>query len=159
MIKYPRADIWLTGHSLGGALAALLGARFGLPAVSFESPGEKLASERLLLPSPPISPVTHVFHNADPIALGTCTGLDSACTAGGFAMETGCHTGKRIVYDVVNVLGWKPNVQKHVIKDVIHKVLEADVEWEEGREVPLARDEEEDCVVSLSEIMKGFVFT
>jgi len=52
------------------------------------------------------------------------------------------------VLDTVGKLGWKVDVRKHVIKDVILKVLEADgVEWEEGRDVPLAR-EEQDCVVS-----------
>ena len=40
------------GHSLGGALSALLGATFGAPVVAFEAPGEKLASTRLHLPSP-----------------------------------------------------------------------------------------------------------
>ena len=35
---YPNANIWLTGHSLGGGLAALLGATFGAPIVAFESP-------------------------------------------------------------------------------------------------------------------------
>ena len=42
----------LTGHSLGGALASLLGATFGVPVVAFEAPGEKLAATRLHLPTP-----------------------------------------------------------------------------------------------------------
>lgn len=63
-------------------------------------------------------------------------------------METKCHLGKSIVFDTVNKLGWKVDVRKHVIRDVILKVLEAEgVEWEEGRSVPLAR-EESDCTVS-----------
>ncbi|KAJ3494393.1 hypothetical protein NLJ89_g10817 [Agrocybe chaxingu] len=33
---YPAANLWLVGHSLGGALASLLGATYGLPAVAFE---------------------------------------------------------------------------------------------------------------------------
>lgn len=49
---YPKSNIWLTGHSLGGALASLLGASFGAPAVAFESPGDKQASTRLHLPQP-----------------------------------------------------------------------------------------------------------
>ena len=49
---YPDANIWITGHSLGGALASLLGATFGAPVVTFESPGDKLASQRLHLPQP-----------------------------------------------------------------------------------------------------------
>jgi hypothetical protein len=67
---YPTSNIWLVGHSLGGSLAALLGTTFGLPAVAFEAPGERLAATRLHLPLPPssdaptpshaLAPVTHV---------------------------------------------------------------------------------------------------
>lgn len=67
---YPDANIWLTGmyitprpecvltshfgsgHSLGGALSALLGLTFGAPVVAYEAPGEKMAAKRLHLPSP-----------------------------------------------------------------------------------------------------------
>ena len=49
---YPNSNIWMTGHSLGGGLAALLGATFGAPTVAFESPAERLASQRLHLPPP-----------------------------------------------------------------------------------------------------------
>ncbi|KAJ7087887.1 alpha/beta-hydrolase [Mycena epipterygia] len=150
---YPTANVWLVGHSLGGALAALLGTTFGLPAVAFESPGEKLAAQRLHLPMPPVDgplgpylpAITHVYHNGDPIPQGACTGVASVCAQGGYALETKCHLGKSIVFDTVNKLGWKVDVRKHVIRDVILKVLEAEgVEWEEGRSVPLAR-EESDC--------------
>ncbi|KAJ7343328.1 alpha/beta-hydrolase [Mycena albidolilacea] len=145
---YPTANVWLVGHSLGGALAALLGTTYGLPAVAFEAPGERLAAQRLHLPLPPsdgslgpFSPaVTHVFHNADPIPQGACTGIGSPCAQGGYALETKCHLGKSIIFDTVNKLGWKVDVRKHVIKQVITNVLEAEgVEWEEGRTVPLAR--------------------
>jgi putative lipase involved disintegration of autophagic bodies len=49
---YPNANIWLTGHSLGGALSSLIGVTFGAPVVAFEAPAEKLAATRLHLPSP-----------------------------------------------------------------------------------------------------------
>ena len=49
---YPNSNIWIVGHSLGGALASLLGITFGAPAVAFESPGDRLAASRLHLPSP-----------------------------------------------------------------------------------------------------------
>ncbi|KAI0031841.1 alpha/beta-hydrolase [Vararia minispora EC-137] len=149
---YPDANIWLVGHSLGGALASLLGTTFGLPAVAFESPGERLAAGRLHLPLPPpsnstglpMAPVTHVYHTADPIAQGTCTGVGSPCVAAGYALETRCHLGKTILYDTVGRLGWHVDVRTHRIADIITRVLDVEEEWEYGRKVPIAR-EEIDC--------------
>jgi lipase ATG15 len=57
-------------------------------------------------------------------------------------------SGKSIVYDTVSEMGWRPDVRKHPIREVITKVLEDDRDWEEGRQVPLAR-REEDCFVSV----------
>ncbi|KAH7926631.1 alpha/beta-hydrolase [Leucogyrophana mollusca] len=155
---YPSANIWLVGHSLGGSLASLLGSTFGLPAVAFEAPGERMAATRLHLPLPPSRghsslppvPITHVYHNADPIPQGTCTGAASLCAQAGYALETRCHLGKSIVYDTVRKLKWHVDVQKHPIRQVILNVLDADGPWPDGeggeeRDVPKAK-EEEDCV-------------
>jgi putative lipase involved disintegration of autophagic bodies len=49
---YPEANIWVTGHSLGGGLASLLGVSFGAPVVAFEAPSDRMASRRLHLPQP-----------------------------------------------------------------------------------------------------------
>jgi lipase ATG15 len=49
---YPYSNIWVIGHSLGGALAAMIGTTFGPPVVAFQSPGEKRAAARLHLPLP-----------------------------------------------------------------------------------------------------------
>jgi lipase ATG15 len=156
-LMYPDTNVWLVGHSLGGALASLLGTTFGLPAVAFESPGERLAAQRLHLPLPPLSnitglpiaPVTHVYHNADPIPQGACTGFRSPCASAGYALETRCHLGKSIVYDTVGKLGWRVSLQTHPIKTLILRVLESGEEWEEGRDVPSAV-EEVDCIVRSS---------
>lgn len=73
----PTATIWLTGHSLGGAVAALLGLTFGLPTVAFEAPPERLAVDRLGLGLPDegddkgegwVNPVTNVFHTVRPLS-------------------------------------------------------------------------------------------
>lgn len=125
---YPNATIWLTGHSLGGSVSSLIGLSFGAPAVTYESPGELLAASRLHLPLPPgmpanLSGITHVYHTADPIAMGVCNGPYSSCYAAGFAMESKCHTGETILYDTVRVKGWSVDVRTHRIEEVIDKVL------------------------------------
>ena len=79
---YPNAtNIWLTGHSLGGSVSALLGLTVGQPAVTFEAPGDALAAKRLGLPAPPgedpyqpqkrsLTGAFHFGHNADPVFTG-----------------------------------------------------------------------------------------
>jgi lipase ATG15 len=145
---YPDSNIWIIGHSLGGGLASLLGATFGVAVVTFESPGAKMAAGRLHLPSPPSTHhITHVYHTADPIAMGTCNGVLSSCALGGYAMESRCHLGKSIVYDTVSNLSWAVDIRTHGIVTVIEKVLGEP--WtpsvEVGREVPEAVADE-NCV-------------
>ncbi|KAI7949425.1 hypothetical protein MJO28_008246 [Puccinia striiformis f. sp. tritici] len=132
---YPHSQIWLAGHSLGGALAGILGVTFGIPAVGFESPGDLLPAKRLHLPLPPgasfgkgqeLSHVFQVFHTADPIAMGTCNGALSSCSVAGYALETRCHLGKSIIFDTVGKLKWAQDIRTHPIQTVIEKVLRPD---------------------------------
>lgn len=68
------------------------------------------------------------------------------------------------MYDTVGKLGWKVDVRKHPIRQVIKGVLEVDVGgWEDPddplrvrREVPVPQ-EEEDCIVSLSFPLLGLL--
>ncbi|SCW00317.1 LAFE_0C01486g1_1 [Lachancea fermentati] len=127
---YPSSTIWVTGHSLGGAMASFLGRTYGLPTVTFEAPGELLATRRLHLPMPPGLPaylegVWHFGHTADPIYIGTCNGASSSCSIAGYAFETSCHSGKVCTYDVVNDKGWHVNMLNHRIHTVIDNVLSA----------------------------------
>ncbi len=133
---YPDSQIWMTGHSLGGAVSSLLGLTFGIPATSFEAPGEALAAARLGLPSPPDSHpnapqsrkntgVYHFGHTADPVFMGTCNAAMSACTLGGYAMESECHTGNICVYDTVKEKGWRVGIGYHKIHAVVDDVIKA----------------------------------
>ncbi|EMD33948.1 ATG15B [Gelatoporia subvermispora B] len=144
---YPEANIWLTGHSLGGALASLLGTTFGTPVVAYEAPGERLAASRLHLPSPPdLQHITHVYNTADPVAMGVCNGVWSECALGGYAFESKCHLGTSIIYDTVSNLSWSVRITRHSIATIIDEVLSKP--WpsseEIGREVP-EPVREEDC--------------
>ncbi|KAI0067285.1 alpha/beta-hydrolase [Artomyces pyxidatus] len=145
---YPNSNIWIVGHSLGGALSSLLGVTFGVPVVAFEAPGEKMAAQRLHLPSPPsVQHITHVYHTADPISMGTCNGVFSSCAIGGYAMESRCHLGRVIEYDTVSNLSWAVDIRTHPILRVIEGVLNQS--WAhavaQGREVPESHPQE-DCV-------------
>lgn len=133
---YPDSNVWLAGHSLGGAVSSLLGLTFGLPVVTIEAPGEALAATRLGLPAPPGSRpgaqqsreytgAYHIGHTADPVFMGSCNGATAACTLGGYAFESQCHTGQRCVYDVVEDKGWRVGIGTHKIRGVIKNVIEA----------------------------------
>ncbi|KAG9843238.1 hypothetical protein KCU98_g6995, partial [Aureobasidium melanogenum] len=91
---YPKADIWLTGHSLGGVVSSLLGATYGVPTLTFETFPDALAAQRLGLPTPPghqigesarrhYTGTFHFGHTADPIYVGNCNSFDSPCTLAG----------------------------------------------------------------------------
>jgi lipase ATG15 len=126
---YPDSQIWITGHSLGGALGALIGMTFGYPTVTFEAPAERMAAVRLHLPLPvkrhnmDALPITHVYHTADPIPNGECVGPTSLCANFGFAMESKCHAGKTILYDTVGKLGWSSSITTHRIATLTDDLL------------------------------------
>ncbi|KAI9737011.1 MAG: putative lipase atg15 [Cirrosporium novae-zelandiae] len=132
---YPQANIWLTGHSLGGAVSSLLGLTFGLPTVTFEVPPVALAAARLGLPAPPGShpsaPQTrqnsglyHFGNTADPVFMGSCNGATATCTLAGYAFESQCHAGNVCTYDTVGDFGWRVGIGNHRIKGVIRNVIE-----------------------------------
>lgn len=149
---YPNANVWLTGHSLGGAMSALLGLTFGLPTVAFQAIPDALPAARLGLPTPPgyngrlpqsrkNTGIFHIGHTADPIYMGACNGVGSTCTWAGYAFESACHVGEMCVYDTVGDKGWRMSIGTHRIKNVISDVIEA------YDEVPSCAPEEEcyDC--------------
>ncbi|KAJ2408110.1 putative lipase atg15 [Coemansia sp. RSA 2526] len=149
--QYPRANIVFAGHSLGGAVAGLLGITFGLPAVGIEAPGDRMASKRLHLPVPPAGaagrvPLFHVGHTADPVYMGVCSGRTSTCYYAGYAMESRCHNGQQLVFDTVAQRGWRVDMRHHRINEVIYLALEPWGITDPEERMPTLEPEDKDCV-------------
>ncbi|KAK9365884.1 Alpha/Beta hydrolase protein [Lipomyces kononenkoae] len=127
---YPNSSIWLTGHSLAGSLCSLIAQTYGVPAVVFGSPGEKLAASRLHLPSwsHPHSEeyIWHFGNTADPLFMGTCNGPLSVCAMAGYAMESQCHSGLECIYDTVADRDYEMSLIYHKIVKMIEIIEDYD---------------------------------
>ncbi|KAI8717898.1 hypothetical protein NCS52_00867100 [Fusarium sp. LHS14.1] len=148
---YPDANVWLTGHSLGGAVTSMLGMTYGLPVVTFEAVPEALPVSRLGLPLPPGADPSfpqlrentgtfHFGHTADPVYIGTCNGAAASCSFAGYAMESACHTGYECVYDVVADKGWRVGIGTHRIRSVIDDIITKYDDVPECKRTPECRD-------------------
>jgi len=131
---YPDSDIWMSGHSLGGAVSAMIGLTYGVPVLTYQAVPDALPAGRLGLPIPPgVDPdrpgardytgAYHIGQNADPIYMGTCNGATASCSYAGYALESACHTGRECVYDVVKNNGTRVSIVTHRIIWVINNVL------------------------------------
>ena len=149
--RYPNANVWLVGHSLGGAVSSLLGLTYGVPVVTFEAVPEALPAGRLGLPVPPgadpevpqaraFTGTYHFGHTADPVYIGTCNGATAVCSFGGYAMESVCHTGHECTYDTVGDKGWRVGIGTHKIRSVIHDVIMKYDDVPECKLTPECRD-------------------
>ncbi|KAJ2026937.1 putative lipase atg15 [Coemansia sp. S610] len=149
--RYPDADVILTGHSLGGSLAALMGLTLGIPAVGFEAVGDRMAARRLHLPLPPAVtlerlPLFHVGNTADPVFMGMCTGRTSSCYYAGYALESKCHNGRTMVFDTVARRSWRMDIRHHRINEVLYFVLEPWGIGDPEETIPPLLPEDKDCV-------------
>ncbi|KAI5926391.1 Alpha/Beta hydrolase protein [Camillea tinctor] len=148
---YPNSNVWVSGHSLGGAVSSFLGLTYGLPVVTFEAVPEALPAGRLGLPVPPhadpdhpqtreYSGAYHFGHTADPIFIGTCNGATASCSFAGYALESACHTGYECTYDTVADHGWRVGIGTHKIRSVINDVIKKYDDVPECKFTPECRD-------------------
>jgi lipase ATG15 len=148
---YPNSNVWVTGHSLGGAVSSFIGLTYGVPVVTFQAVPEALPASRLGLPVPPgtdpdapqtreFTGVYHFGHTADPIFIGTCNGATATCSFAGYALETACHSSRECVYDTVGDLGWRVGIGTHKIRAVIEDVIKKYDTVAECKFTPECRD-------------------
>eukprot|EP01139_Manchomonas_bermudensis_P005771 Amastigsp_a175683_243.p1 type:complete len:608 gc:universal Amastigsp_a175683_243:1877-54(-) len=90
----------VTGHSLGGVIAQLVGARLGLRAVAFSSPGVSLARYRLALPARAVNRLINVVPQSDLVPLvERPVGLVQSIDCTGSAPQ--CHNLERTICELV----------------------------------------------------------
>ncbi|KAG7002031.1 lipase atg15 [Physcia stellaris] len=121
-------------------METLLGLTYGIPVTTFEAVPEALPAMRLGLPAPPGTPpgahqarkytgAYHFGHTADPIFVGTCNALTSAC--------------KVCIYDTVKDKSWRVSATTHSVRSVIDDVIKV---YDEVPECVPDSTEEEPCV-------------
>ncbi|KAK8049333.1 hypothetical protein PG994_011063 [Apiospora phragmitis] len=121
---YDNSNIWVVGHSLGGAAWTASSSACRCPISQTRE----------------YTGAAHFGHTADPIYVGTCNGATASCSFAGYALETSCHTGLECVYDTVADKGWRVGIGTHKIRNVINDVLRKYDEVPECKSTPECRD-------------------
>jgi lipase ATG15 len=120
-------EIILTGHSLGGSIASIIGRILNIEVIAFSSPGEKHISD--LLTTNNYTKITHLGACSDPIYTGTCNTRFSSCRIAGFLIETKIRYGASycIGSDTMEtILFHKIGYLKYLVElnDVITKIVD-----------------------------------
>ncbi|ELA42420.1 uncharacterized protein VICG_00519 [Vittaforma corneae ATCC 50505] len=92
MKLFPTKKIVLTGHSLGGSIASIVGRIKNLEVLAFSSPGERHISD-LFAPAS-ASNILHLGACSDTIYTGKCSTQLSPCRIMGYQIETKCRYGR-----------------------------------------------------------------
>lgn len=125
--EYPHKKITLTGHSLGGAIASLVGATMGIPTVTFEAPGDALFAIKTDLSVQYQHQVYQYGLDDDPIFTGKCDSTFSICHISGYIMESKCHLGYTCVLDQDQQQDDKPEqkgIFHHRMKYIINNIID-----------------------------------
>lgn len=129
---YPQADFYFTGHSLGGAIAALMAINTSYPAVTFESPPARRYAAFISLDvsanATLASPVFGFGAYNDPIFMGQ--GACSPCNLADSPIKTSCHLGYNCVWPVPRdaFYGWSLQTHSaHSASTVLTNIQQYDI--------------------------------
>lgn len=110
--RFPQNKIVLTGHSMGAAIASIIGHKNNEYVVAFASPGDRRIIKTLNLSEnkketkEPRTMIQNLFHKldtniihigecGDAIFRGACNGSIDVCRISGYNIKTRCHTGRK----------------------------------------------------------------
>jgi len=116
-VLYPDKKIILTGHSLGGGLASIVGRLTGNEVFAFSSPGEKFFSD--ILTGADESKIFHFGVCSDPVYVGDCVGNLSLCRIMGYNFQTRRHSGTKYCFGqsaYQNIITHKINYLKYALR-------------------------------------------
>lgn len=114
--RYPKNKIILAGHSMGAAIASIIGRKNNEYVLAFASPGEKQIINALGLEetkketNTPRTLLQNLFHRlntntihigdcSDAIFRGACNGAIDVCKIAGYNIKTRFHTGRSFCYN------------------------------------------------------------
>lgn len=124
---FPGKKIRLTGHSLGGTIASIIGRIEKTEVLAFGSPGEKYVSD--LITKNDESKIFHLGMCNDPIFNGDCDNIGSICSLMGYKLQTKCHSGTSFCIDIPfldNILFHKLEVIEYLFyRDWSYKIQES----------------------------------
>ena len=119
-IDFDKANLYFTGHSLGGFLATSLGLLYDKQVITFDSPGGKHYFDLAHIKHDNDNRIYNFGHNADSIMHGHCGAL---CWTWGYIVETKCHIGNSCIYDSKSKLGISDSIRTHQLEYIINNIL------------------------------------
>ena len=119
-VDLDNADVYFTGHSLGGMLASVASLMYNKVAFTFEVPGDLNYISLTNNWNRVGHKVYHFGHNADPLFIGKC---GMTCSILGYNVNTKCHSGYTCSYDSKTKLGYTESILNHRIEYIIKHII------------------------------------
>lgn len=155
--RFPNNQIILTGHSMGAAIASIIGNIYNEYVVAFGTPGDEHIVKKFIkqkhkkqnsttfgLFKKMNSNVLHFGDCNDVIYRGVCDGFIDVCRLSGYNIKTKCHSGRTLCFDNTGRL----SILKHTIHNIVEKLKLANLKMYEIDETDCYKN---DCLETIDE--------